>query len=325
MIHLLGHQRPLRELERLRESKRLPHAILFTGPYGIGKSIAARHFISSLLCTGEKAPCGGCHSCRMFSASTHPDFIETIQSDNGVIPIGEPDNPSPGSIRHLIWRITRSSAGNRVCALIDGIDKANQYGQNAILKTLEEPTPGTIIVLTSSNRSNVIPTIFSRVREIRFSPLPQKDIVSIISNKSESGDIADFAAAASNGSPAVALFLLEKDFREKILSLCRSLSFTVSHKAPLEISPQSLAVSPDLPDPVDSMISIYRSLLAAQISGNANYSSLLDDIYIDDPEALRIIIKTLLAAKSSRLHNANAAWKIRALTYGMNDPEFETF
>jgi DNA polymerase III subunit delta' len=316
MIKTVGHKSQRERLASILASGNIPHATLFSGPPGIGKRMIALSFIRALLCEGEKKPCGKCPSCAQVSALTHPDLVIIGPNENGVLPIGDGESTSEGGIRYLIHRLSIKPVSGRTGVVIDGIDCATTEAQNALLKTLEEPTPGCCIILIASDRSRLLPTIMSRVQEFRFAPLSPAELRTVLTDRPETGDLLDFIIAASGGSVSAALEMCGTDYREKVLSFCRAFTDAVSGGAPLSGIPASLLAKPKKgTDPLDIMIQIYRSLLEAKVSGNGSYSSLLDDIYIDDIHALRTIIKSLFAAKKGRGNNINIALHLKALAY----------
>lgn len=165
----------------------LAHGYLFTGPSGIGKRTFARRLAQSLLCQGVKSGVlgydGTCSSCRLFAQNAHhPDFIE----HEGVLKIGDRDAPAGFhdgedlSARDLVRHLSMQSysGGMRVLLLAD-VDFATHHAANALLKFLEEPPRGVVMILTTAMPGRILPTIRSRLVEIRFSgpafPMPADD------------------------------------------------------------------------------------------------------------------------------------------------------
>ncbi|MFW6113787.1 MAG: DNA polymerase III subunit delta' [Actinomycetota bacterium] len=144
----------------------VPHALLFTGPRGIGKYSTALLFAAALLCESGKPD--GCSSCRRVSRGMHPD-VHILEAEGSVI--------RREQINGLIRELSRKpvEAGGRV-AIIDEAHALNQEAANAFLKTLEEPPPGSYMILISESKGDMLPTVISRCHEVRFSPLGSKDI-----------------------------------------------------------------------------------------------------------------------------------------------------
>jgi DNA polymerase-3 subunit delta' len=187
--------------ERFRSSHlrgRLSGSFLFIGVSGIGKKRFAFALAKGLLCKGESGrqlePCGDCESCRLFSElnstsnqtdiiPAHPDlFYVAKPADKSFIPleflIGSKDQRGKEG---LCFNISRTPyLGNRKVAIIDDADYLNAEGANAILKTLEEPPPDSLIILIGTSTAKQLPTIRSRCRIIRFTPLPPRTLASIL-------------------------------------------------------------------------------------------------------------------------------------------------
>ena len=143
--HLIG---------RLLVSK-LHHGLLLTGPAGIGKPELARELAKAMLCKQPDALgyCGQCQSCHVFDAGTHPDFSELVSEKQlGVDKIRE----GIGGLN-----ATAQFSGNKVLVIPDA-DKMTESAANALLKTLEEPTPNTFLILVTDRPQQLLATIISR-------------------------------------------------------------------------------------------------------------------------------------------------------------------
>lgn len=154
-----------------KKQNRLPHALLFTGSDGIGKKELAHHFANYLLCgvPTEEGACGHCQSCCLQRAKTHPDFMQIELEENAqFIKIDQ--------IRDVVSFVNSTVMlnGYRVI-LINPASAMNVYASNALLKTLEEPTPNTLIMLICNQRLRLPPTISSRCQVIAFQK-PDQDI-----------------------------------------------------------------------------------------------------------------------------------------------------
>ncbi len=150
---------------RMMGSDTLPHAILLSGPDGVGKHHFARNLTYAILCLQPNetgAACGQCKHCLLMEANTYPDFVHVMpEEDKKTISIDE--------IRELISKLhlTRHFDAKKV-ALIEYADSMNTNAANALLKTLEEPPEETIIVLVSSAPLKLPATIRSRCQFVPF-------------------------------------------------------------------------------------------------------------------------------------------------------------
>ena len=156
------------QFQASRAAGRLPHALLLAGPAGVGKGDFAAELAAALLC-GDPAPdghaCGRCTGCRLRVAGTHPDFFRLEPEEAGkAIRID--------AVRALCAELAMTShaAGSKI-AVIDPADALNVNAANSLLKTLEEPTDNTLIVLVSSAPQRLPATIRSRCQQLRL-PLP---------------------------------------------------------------------------------------------------------------------------------------------------------
>ena len=143
---------------------RLPHALLLTGLTGVGKGVLAEAIARQLLCeaaTLEAGPCGRCAACAQINAGSHPDYIKVqLEEDASVIKVDQ--------IRWLAEKLAFSShQGGYKVAVLDPADKMNINAANSLLKTLEEPSDNTVLVLVCERASQLPPTVRSRCQQIK--------------------------------------------------------------------------------------------------------------------------------------------------------------
>jgi DNA polymerase-3 subunit delta' len=144
--------------------KQLPHALLLTGHRGLGKLQFARHLAATALCEAPEpaGPCGHCQSCHLVKAGTHPDlFLLQPEEAGKQIRIDR--------VRELIEFINLSSRyGRAKLALIEPADAMNMASANSLLKTLEEPPSGTLLILVTAQPHRLPITIRSRCQVVDF-------------------------------------------------------------------------------------------------------------------------------------------------------------
>ena len=163
--NITGHEHAVDILRRTLAAQQVRHAYLFTGPQHIGKSLLARRFAQTLLCTGGSdptiapdEPCNHCLACRKVLHGNHPDVhVVAKASDKQFIIIEQIRTLQNDSARHTL-------EGRRNIFIIENAQDMNPQSANCILKTLEEPEPDVILLLTVPDAGLLLPTIVSRVQ-----------------------------------------------------------------------------------------------------------------------------------------------------------------
>lgn len=173
-----GQEQAVEVLRRAIASDRVAPAYLFVGPEGVGKRTTALEFAMALLCQraeGGPDACRSCPSCQKVARDSHPDLL-VIRPDGTQIKIGkrEERGNEPPQIRQLIRAAHRKPyEGIRKIFVVDEAHRMNLDAANALLKTLEEPPPSTVIILIATTLSHLPPTIVSRCQVVRFRLLPR--------------------------------------------------------------------------------------------------------------------------------------------------------
>ncbi len=169
--NIAGHRKIAHFLQKSIVNKRIAHAYLFVGPESVGKTRMAEYFSASLLCQGEgKIPCQKCVYCQQFFKKIYPDLY-LIEKKEGK------KNVSIDQIRDLRGKLSKRSFLNSYkIAIIKEAETLNREGWNALLKTLEEPSENTIIILITANLKNLPETIISRSQLIKFLTVNKQEI-----------------------------------------------------------------------------------------------------------------------------------------------------
>lgn len=233
----VGHEDTLARLWRAAHAGRLPHALLFEGRAGIGKFMAAQWFALGMLCArGPGEPCGVCGPCRRVSSGhergNHPDLflIDPLLEGEERIRVGriaarsrtgEDDGPEQSLEEFLDLRPLE---GERRVVLVRECQRMNTAAQNALLKTLEEPRPGTLLVLETHRPAALLATIRSRCIRIRFEPLVRAACEGVLLSAGFDAAAARDLAQLSEGSPGVALAMAQngtRELRTQLASLVR--------------------------------------------------------------------------------------------------------
>lgn len=210
--------RAIAALESALARGHVHHAWLFHGPDGVGKELAAVGLAQALCCTEQpNVGCGTCASCRRVEKRNHPDVTMVMPEDEQVKRgvAGRSDferTPSRDirieQIRQLQERLAfRALESKTKVAILVGAHAMNQPAQNALLKTLEEPPSGTVLILVSSAPDKLLPTIRSRCSKAAFGPLPVEFLTEQIKKSKKGVDdvAAGQAAAMAAGSMSRAL------------------------------------------------------------------------------------------------------------------------
>lgn len=214
-----GHDELVAAFGRAVARGRLAHAYLFVGPPGVGKRLFARQLAKTLLCESPPAgrwdSCDVCPSCALVDAGTHPDLFAVARPEDKLeMPIEV--------IRELCNGLSLKPArGGRKIAVLDDADDLNEESANSFLKTLEEPPPGSVLILIGTSADRQLPTIRSRCQVIPFAPLTAELVEELLraDGDLESADVARLARM-SGGSPGLARELADPKlwaFRTQVL------------------------------------------------------------------------------------------------------------
>ena len=236
---IVGHDGLKTQFQRGLSRGRLSGTFLFVGPGGIGKRTFAREIAKALLCEGEgasspgagttprTAACDDCAACRLVAADNHPDLltVQRIPNKNRLLLeqfIGEEGKRGRSGLCYEIS--LKPFRGTRKIAIIDDADLLGIEAANALLKTLEEPPPGSLIILIATSEQRQLPTIRSRSQIVRFAPLSPVELARVIANcglLEEFEEQKDRICSSAAGSVELALELSDGDvleFRETWLN-----------------------------------------------------------------------------------------------------------
>ncbi len=181
------------------------HAYLITGPNGVGRRTLALRLAQALTCEQPPAPgeaCGVCRNCRQIASEQHPD-LHIVRRAEGtrVIKVEQ--------IRALerLLALTPRAAPYRVALLLN-FEEAHPSAANALLKTLEEPPPHVVLLLTAESAEALLPTVVSRCEVLRLRPLNPAALAEALQRRhGMPAEEAEFLAHLSGGRPGYALRL----------------------------------------------------------------------------------------------------------------------
>ncbi len=208
---ILGHERQIAQLERARLAGKVAHAYLFYGPDGVGKELLALAFAKALNCTaGEGAPCESCSSCKKIVSGNHPD-VRLVASEQGLIDRGiiEKQGRSATSRQIRNEQIDELAAlfrhrpylGRFKVVIVADAQQMNDHCQNRFLKTLEEPSPDSVIILVTAQPEALLSTVRSRCQALSFGAVARESIAAFLVERHELDEkTAQVYAAMAQGS-----------------------------------------------------------------------------------------------------------------------------
>ena len=236
MDNFIGNRRAVNILTKAIEQGRLPHAMIFAGPNGVGKCTLALLTARALNCPASQNgnACGQCSACRRITAYIESRYKGCVKGDGAScgscsvcqarnrrhpdIHLIEPDKKAAISIDQVrdVIAETAFQPLEALCrvVILDPADQMRVEAQNSLLKTLEEPPSRTVIILIATNPHLLLETIRSRARILPFGEIPSEQIARyLVQNEEKSEPDALLAAALSGGSLGAALEFNTAEYR----------------------------------------------------------------------------------------------------------------
>lgn len=193
---IIGHEKIVNFFTSSLSKNSPSHAYLFSGPPNVGKTTVAKVLAQTLQCErGINYPCGQCYNCQKIIQEVHPDVSSLSGRDS--IKIEE--------IRDLIHSLNlKPYSGNYKIAILENIERMTAEASNSLLKTLEEPSEKTIIILTCEDTKLIFPTIVSRCQIFKFGLVEAKKIENWLKDKySLEDNLALELSLISGGRPGI--------------------------------------------------------------------------------------------------------------------------
>lgn len=210
---ILGHKELIKRLQAMQMEERIPHAMLFCGAEGVGKTMVAEALAAALLChePDHGQCCGRCPACLALRAGTHPDYFLLQPESSGKAA----KSIKIEAVRELQAGIARVPLLScRRVVMIQEAEKMNEAAANCLLKTIEEPEGQAVFILLTSAPAALLDTIISRCMRVEFGILQPEELQEVLRRQGMAEEEARRLAAVSDGSAARAMALREPELQE---------------------------------------------------------------------------------------------------------------
>ncbi|MCX5678370.1 MAG: DNA polymerase III subunit delta' [Candidatus Omnitrophica bacterium] len=305
-----GHDAAISFLKRSACSGRLANAYIFCGPGGIGKKLTALNFAKMVNCLepNEGLGCDNCSSCKKIDSFNHPDVHLVAPDKKGA-------SVKIDNIRAIIKDIgLKSYEAKTKFYIVDSADSLTEEAANALLKTLEEPSGDSTLILITENPRRLAPTIRSRCQFVKFLPLDAATVEEILAVSHNVDRVkARVLAKISCGRVSEALELNDEDYFNKREHIIKTLlSRTLSD---LEFDKVSKV---DMKAILNIMLTWYRDILAAKAGGQDFVNIDKRDLVLIEAgktgfEKLDNLLKGIISTQGYLDQNANPKLAMTAL------------
>lgn len=266
---IVGHEQIKEHLQTAIRDDKPFHAYIFQGDVGVGKETMARTFAAGLQCRqgDENSPCKDCVSCHQIESGNHPDVI-WVSRDRASLGVEE--------IREQLCNtmdIKPFSSEYKIYIVMEA-ERMTEAAQNALLKTIEEPPEYGVVILLTSNISELLPTIQSRCLTLEFRPLSTVTVENFLTTQCQIPDyLAKASAAFAQGNLGKAVrYAKSEDFIEcknQVLSLLRRIG-DIDITEMMEIIKDLGTRKDEIRDYIDLMELWYRDVLLFKATKNIN-------------------------------------------------------
>jgi DNA polymerase-3 subunit delta' len=331
----LGNQRIVAVLRGALRTQRVPHALLFTGPRGVGKFTLARMFAQAANCERLTDDfCGECATCQRISLLADPQtLIEQGIAERGEsadaatverVPLilqSHPDVwalvPDPVRLKTPVARpmlrvgqlraVQRAAyfqpMGRRRVFILDGADTMRWDVANVFLKILEEPPGSATLILTAPSPYSLLPTIVSRCMQFHFAPLPPADVEKILQDKTDYKPVdRKLAAQLAEGSPGLAIEMNLEQAALQRRNALRILERAARGEGFAQLFAETAALAKDRESSFEEQIGVFYGLLSdlLELTSGVNQPTLRNAPLVRDLTALA--------------NSVNVAWVMRAIS-----------
>src|SRR4030081_583419 len=331
----LGNQRIVAALRGALRSARVPHALLFTGPRGVGKFTLARMFAQAANC--ERLPddfCSECATCQRISQLADPhtlleqglaergesadaatlESVPLILQSHHAVCARLPDPvrlKSPvarpmlrvGQLRAVQRAAYFQPMGRRRVFILDGAETMRWDVANVFLKILEEPPGSATLILTAPSPYALLPTIVSRCLQFHFAPLPQADVEQILKDKTDRKPAQrKLAAQLAEGSPGLAIEMNLEHAAEQRRNTLRILERAARGEGFAQLFTETAALAKDRESSFEEQIAVFYGLLSDLLELTSG---------VKQPTLRNVpLVKELTALANS----VDATWVMRAIS-----------
>ncbi|HXT76795.1 MAG TPA: hypothetical protein VN780_10935 [Candidatus Eisenbacteria bacterium] len=330
----LGNQRVVAALQGALRSGRVPHALLFTGPRGVGKFTLARMFAQAANCerlTGDF--CGQCHTCQRIALLADPQkLIEQGLAERGesadaatvertpLILQSHPDVwalvPDPvrlktpvarpmlriGQIRAIQRAASFQPMGRRRVFMLDGAETMRRDVANVCLKVLEEPPGSATLILTAPSPYSVLGTIVSRCMQFNFAPLPQGEVEEILQKRTDCKPAErKLAAQLADGSPGLAMEIDVEQVADQRRTALRILEHAARGEGFTQLFADTSAIAKDKESSFEEQLHVFYGLLSDLLELTSGVSQ---------PVLRNVALSRELQALAKGI---NSSWVMRAI------------
>lgn len=258
---IIGQQQAISLLRQAIETGRLPHALLFTGPKGVGRFLTAVTVAKAVNCLGgvKGDCCDRCPACLKVAKGIHPD-VHLVAPEGATLKIDQ--------IRNLAQQASlRPYEGRRKAFILDQAETMTEQAQNALLKTLEEPPGATLLVLIAPEASALLPPIASRCSRLRFAPLPESVIATRLQDQGCNEGEAHFLASLAGGSLGRAQELRTSPLQEIRDLVEQTFALASGRTLPLlELTERVVRQKETLPLFLEALLAWCRDLMVAKVT-----------------------------------------------------------
>jgi len=333
-VEFLGNERVVTALRGALRTGRVPHALLFTGPRGVGKFTLARMFAQAANCERLTDDfCGECATCQRVSLLADPQaLLEQGLAERGEsadaatverVPLilqSHPDVwalvPDPVRLKNPVARpmlrvgqlraVQRAAyfqpMGRRRVFILDGADTMRWDVANVFLKILEEPPGSATLILTAPSPYSLLPTIVSRCLQFHFAPLPQADVEKILQDKTDRKPAQrKLAAQLAEGSPGLAIEMNLEHAAEQRRNALRILERAARGEGFAQLFAETAALAKDRESSFEEQIAVFYGLLSdlLELTSGVKESTLRNAPLVNELTALAKFV--------------NVAWVMRAI------------